>query len=210
MLRSSLLVAVPVLLAASAASATITITRGDSAPTYATTLNFDEPAGPTGSVPSGSWSALGMSSIVSGTGNAFVGNLSSIYGVPGLGTGNAATGAFGLYMNFSQDLTEMSFQYWDSATASGPFGGGAAVIVLNDGVEINRYFISNPNVGGNTNSWFNVVATGGSTFDDVRLVGFGGAFPEAFTDNVSWNAVPAPGSLALLGLGGLAAIRRRR
>lgn len=56
-----------------------------------------------------------------------------------------------------------------------------------------------------------VVFTGGPV-SEVRLVrdGSNGTFQELYSlDNVSY-AVPAPGTMALLGLGGLAAARRRR
>ena len=201
--RFGLLVAMPVLAAASIASANVTITRGSSAPQYATIVTFDEVGGPVGgNPPNDAWAPQGISFLGSGEGNRFVGNNSAISGT----TDNSFYGPFGVFMNFSSDLTAASLQYWDTSGSAGPFGGGVAVIALNDGVEVGSFF-GNGVTGTQTNSWFNIVATDGMAFDELRCVGFG-FFPEAVVDNISF--VPAPGSLALIGLGGLAAMRRRR
>lgn len=201
--RFGLLVAMPVLAAASIASANVTITRGNSAPQYGTLVTFDEAGGPVGeNPPNDAWAARGISFLGSGEGSRFVGPVTSITGT----TDNVFYGPFGVFMNFSSDLTAASLQYWDTSPPSGPFGGGVAVVVLNDGVEVASLF-GNGVTGTPTNSWFNIVATDGMVFDEIRCVGFG-FFPEACVDNISF--VPAPGSLALIGLGGLAAMRRRR
>lgn len=203
MIRSLLLVALPVAASASVANATITITRGSSAPTYATLVTFDEVGGPVGSnPPNNAWAAQGISFLGSGEGNRAVGNHSGISGT----SDNSFYGPFGVFMNFSSDLTAASLQYWDTSGSAGPFGGGIGVFVLNDGVEVGSFF-GNGVIGTQTNSWFNIVATDGMVFDEIRAVGFG-FFPESVVDNISF--VPAPGSLALLGLGGAAALRRRR
>jgi hypothetical protein len=203
MKRSVLLVALPVIAAESAANASVTVTRGNSAPAYATLVTFDEVGGPVGvNPPNDAWAPQGISFLGSGEGNRFVGNNSTISGT----TDNSFYGAFGVFINFSSDITAASLQYWDTSGSGGPFGGGTAVVALNDGVEVG--FLSGPGVvGTQTNTWFNIVATDGMAFDEIRCVGFG-FFPEAVVDNVSF--VPAPGSLALLGLGGAAALRRRR
>jgi len=203
MIRSLLLVALPVVASASVANAAITITRGNSAPTYATLVTFDEAGGPVGlNPPNDAWVSQGISFLGSGEGSRFVGNNSAISGT----SDNSFYGAFGVFINFSSDMTAASLQYWDTSGSGGPFGGGTALVVLNDGVEVG--FLSGPGVTGTpTNSWFNIVATDGMVFDEIRAVGFG-FFPEAVVDNISF--VPAPGSLALLGLAGAAALRRRR
>ena len=85
-------------------------------------------------------------------------------------------------------------------------------------------------VVGNTNaSWFNPVITAGLNQGTHILIGqfsvaqgnnvagtFGltyrpsGATADLFVQNVTFNTVPAPGALALLGLAGLVGTRRRR
>jgi hypothetical protein len=188
-----------------AASVVVTQTFAP-APTYATTLNFDEPAGPTGiNVPSNSWDlSHDIPLFQSGEGSNFVGDNS---GSTAQGT-NSYYGPFGVFINFGNDLTSMSFQGWDSSGPATPFGGGAGVVTLNDGVEVG-FSVFTPAFGGFGNSWYNLTTTGGSVFDEVRFVGFG--FPaDSFVDNLSWNAVPEPASIALLAMAGVGALIRRR
>ncbi len=197
------------LLTASSASAAVTVARTAApAPTYSTTLNFDEPGGPTGAnVPVNSWASIGLSVLDSGAGGGgFVGNLNGTF--PWLPNNNVWAGAFGAFMTFSTDLTEFSTQTWDSG-APGPFGGGFAVVALDSGVEVANQFYPDVAWGGLGDTWINITTSGGSTFDEVRILGFGFP-PETYLDNMSWNAVPAPGALALLGLAGIVARRRRR
>lgn len=197
-------------LAASAgvAQAGITITQSASAPTYSTTLNFDEAGGPTGSVPATGWTGAGLARLESGSApSVTVTTMSTQPGFGWLGTGNVAYAPWGAFITWQDDLTELSLRYWDSSGPGGPFGGGAVAVVLNDGVEVASLPIASPAFGGAGNAWFNFTTTAGSTFNEVRLVGFG-FFPEAYIDDLSWNAVPGPASGAALGLLGLA--RRRR
>lgn len=201
--RLGLLLALPVIAAASVASANVTVTRGNSAPQYGTIVTFDEVGGPVGeNPPNGAWSSSGISFLGSGEGSRFVGPVTGITGT----TDNVFYGPFGVFMNFSSDITAASLQYWDTSGPAGPFGGGVAVVALNDGVEVGSFFGGGVS-GTQTNSWFNIVATDGMAFDEIRCIGFG-FFPEACVDNISF--VPAPGAMALLGLGGLSAMRRRR
>ena len=60
--------------------------------------------------------------------------------------------------------------------------------------------VFNPAWGGIGDTWFNITATGGDSFSHIVIAGMG-FFPETFVDNLSWNTVPAPGAIALLGLG---------
>lgn len=195
---------------AAPAQAGVTITQGSSAPTYSTTLNFDEAGGPTGSVPATGWAGLGISRLESGSSpDTFVTTMSSQPGFGWLGTGNVAYAPWGAFITWDQDLTEFSTRYWDSSGPGGPFGGGAVVVAFSGGVEVGNFFISNPAYGGVGNPWINVTTSGGSTFDEIRMLGFG-FFPEAYIDDLSWNAVPAPASAAALAFLGAGLARRRR
>lgn len=192
----------------STASAGIVITQSVApAPTYTNTLTFDEPGGATGTnVPNDSWSVShGIPLIYSGEGSNFVGDLS---GVTGQGT-NSYYGPYGVFIEFGQDLTTASFQGFDSSGPPTFSGGGAAAVALNDGVEVEFLFVT-PSWGGfGGGSWYNLTTNGGSVFDEIRFLGFG-FFPESVVDNVSWNAVPEPTSLALFALTGVAVLARRR
>lgn len=196
------------------AGAAITITQSASAaPTYTTQLNFDAPGSPTGTgIPSNSFAAWGISNFGTGD-NPNAINVDQVNTTPGfgwLGTGNVAFGAWGLFVNFSNQLTEFSGQYWDDSGPASFSGGGAMVVVAKGGVEVGNFFVSAPSFNPVGKSWFNITTTDGDTFDEVRFVGFG-FFPTAYVDNLSWNAqIPAPSSLGLLAIGGLAAARRRR
>ncbi len=172
------------------AQAGYTITQGDSAPTYSTTLNFDEPGGPTGvNVPNNSWAVppYNITDIRSGD------QVANFVGDNSLATGqstNSYFGPFGVFMTFANDLTEMSLNAWDSSGPGGPFGGGAAVVLFDDGAEVASLFFT-PAFGVPEGSAFNITTDGGSVFDDVRVLGFG--FPaDTYVDNLSWNVVPEP------------------
>jgi hypothetical protein len=200
-------------LAVSAAGADINFTQGDSAPTYATTLNFDEVGGPTGPTSTDAWLAShGVTSLQAGDANSQVLNLSGTPGYGWLPDSNVFVGGFGVFMNFENDLTDFSAQIWDNAGPASGFSGGMLVVALNDGAEVGSLFVDLPVFGlsGDENTWFNVSATDGMVFDEIRVVGFAFVAPQTLIDNISWNAVPAPGSLAVLALGGVACSRRRR
>lgn len=196
---------------ASSAAAGVTITNPASAPApYSTTLNFDEPGGPTGQIVGDEWSDICISSFISGDGIAqSVGDFSGNPGFGWLPNNNVYYAPFGAFMTFSQPLTAFACQYWDSSGPATFSGGGAIVVALSGGEEVGSLFLDNPAYGGVGNSWFNIVAAPGMTFDEVRLVGFG-FFPEAYVDNISFDKVPTPGAGALFALGGVALMRRRR
>jgi hypothetical protein len=193
----------------SVANAGVSVSSGVSAPTYSNTLNFDEVGGPTGSVAGNAWAGLGVSSLIGGSGDVFVGALGTNPGWEWLGSSNVVYAPWGIFSTFSQPLTAFSCQYWDSSGPATFMGGGALVVALNGGVEVGSVFLDEPAYGGIGNEWINITTTGGSTFDEVRLVGFG-FFPEAYADNFSWNTVPAPSAAGVLAVGGLLASRRRR
>lgn len=203
MTAQTLFAAAAVLAAAGHAAATITITQGASGATYGTTLNFDEVGGPTGVVATDAWAGLGLAEMQAGDGVPQVFDPAE----PWIGDGNAFYGNFGVFMTFSTDLTNFSGQIWDPSGPPTFIGGGFGVFVFNDGVEVG-FYSGEPAWGGLGDSWIDVTATDGMVFDEVRILGFG-FFPTTYADNLSWNPVPAPGSLAFLGLAGLAGSRRR-
>lgn len=181
------------------------------APTYSTTLNFDEVGGPTGNVPGGAWQGShGVTSLVDGVDTVNVGDHATTLALPWLGTGNSAEGVFGLYMNFDNDLTEFSAQVWDNSGPATFFGGGALAVALDNGAEVGSLFIDFPTFSATGPTWLNITTDGGTVFDEVRIVGFGNVSPTAYMDNASWNAVPEPGTLAMFALGGLVIARRRK
>lgn len=185
--------------------------QGDSAPTYSTTLNFDEVGGPpAGAVVGDEWqTSHGVTELVAGNGGQGIGNLTGTY--PWLPNNNVFDGPFGVFIKFDQDLTEFSMQVWDNAGPPGGISGGALLAVLKDGVEIGGAgWFGTPAFGTNVGSWFNITTSGGDTFDEVRFLGFGFGFPQSIADNLSWNAVPEPGSLALLAMTGIGVLIRRR
>lgn len=207
--RVTLIGAASALAIASAAQANYTITQTAApAPTYSTTLTFDEVGGPTGAVATNAWAGIGLAEIVAGDGGTFVGDNDTPNGGWGLGTGNSFFGPFGVFMTFSTDLDAISFQAWDPSGAPSPFGGGAAIGFFNDGQEVGSLFFE-PAWGGLGDTWFTITADSGMVFDQVNVLGFG-FFPTTVVDNLSWNAVPAPSAAALLGVFGVASMRRRR
>lgn len=196
---------------AAAANAGVSVTYTSSAPSYGTALNFDESGGPTGSLLGNEWTGYGISGLMSGDGDGgFVGDLNSIFGTTWLGTGNAWTGRWAGFLNFSQDLTEFSCQFWDDSGPATIFNGGAIVVAFNDGVEVGSFFIDHPTWGPTGPTWVNITTDSGSTFDEVRFVGFNWIGPTEVIDNLSWNAVPSPASAGVLALAGVFGVRRRR
>ena len=200
--------AIAVALISTPAFASYTLTQQNGvAPTYATTLNFDEVGGPTGVVPTNAFAGIGLSVFESGTGDQAIGDNSTFE--PWLPSDNTAFMNFGMFLTFDSDLTEMSFQGWDPSGAPSPFGGGAALLLFDNGVEVASDFGIVPAWGGFGDSWFNITTSGGMVFDEVRFLGFGFG-PTTIVDNLSWNAVPEPTSLALITMTGVGLMVRRR
>jgi len=146
-------------------------------------------------------------------------------GTDGLGAASGATYnsiANGGFASLEENTTvTLSF---DATTNFGPGGvgffvlrilNGTGAIVADTGLQnmlpsgTNSYSISvdTPFFGAAPNDVF-------AAFVSIEAVagGFNGSFASATVDNVSIQGtlVPAPGALALMGLGGLAAARRRR
>jgi hypothetical protein len=195
--------------AASPALAGYTVTQGPTGPTYAgQQLNFDEPGGPVGIVSPDAWLADYGVSIQAGDGTPWVDDWATITGQPWLGENNSFFGNFGVFITFDQDVTEFAGQFWDPSGPPSPFGGGLYVYLFDDGNQV-AVTEHTPAWGGIGDTWFDITTDGGSVFDEVRLLGFGFT-PTTYADNLSWNPVPAPGTLALLGLAGVLGRRRRR
>lgn len=191
------------------ARADVTITQGATAPVYSgNQITFDEVGDPVGAIANDAYLASHGVSFMAGTGEGgVVQDWDAVYGPWGLGSGNSHWGNFGTFVSFTEDLTEMSFDAWNND--QDPFFGGISIIALNDGVEVANMFTM-PSWAGVGDAGFNITTTGGDVFDEVRIIDWGFSSFGMFTDNYSWNAVPAPGALALLGLAGVAGRRRRR
>jgi uncharacterized protein (TIGR03382 family) len=203
------MLALTVIAGSAAADITVTQTAAQGA-TYSTTLNFDEAGGPTGNgLADNLFAGIGLASLASGDGNQRIGDFDAETGSWGLGGGtNSFTGNFGVFMTFDTDMTNFSAQVWDPSGPPDLFGGGLLVVAFDNGTEVANAMIT-PAWGGVGDSWIDLTGNDGVVFDEVRLVGFG-FDPTTYVDNLSWNAVPTPSSMALLGLGGLVATRRRR
>ena len=189
---------------ATPAMGAITITQGASAPTYATGIDFDagEPVGPTADT---YWQGTHGVVLASGEGGGpNIDDWGTTFGF-GIGSGNSGFVNFGMFLTFDNAQNAMSFRYYDPSGAPSPFGGGSLISVWNDGAEVATYGFTAA-WGGVGDEWINIVADGGMEFDEVRALGFG-FDSTSMIDDLSW--APAPGSLALLGLGGIA-VRRRR
>lgn len=199
------------------ALADYTITQGTSAPQYTDhTLTFDEPGTPTGVVSPDAFAAYGITELQAGDGVPVVDDFDAAYGGWGLGDGNSFFGNFGVFMTLDSPTNAMSLQVWDPSGPPSLFGGGLNVLLFNDGELVGDITggdpfgeIATPAWGGVGDSWFNMVATDGDVFDEVRILGYG-FIPTTFVDNLSWTRTPAPGSLALILLAGLTGTRRRR
>ncbi|MFG0246395.1 MAG: hypothetical protein ACF8MF_10160 [Phycisphaerales bacterium JB052] len=193
------------------AIAEVSISLGSSAPTYETTLNFDEVGGPTGEfIPTDAWSGIGIGSLATGDGNNFVGNLNSTPGFGWLPDNNVLVGNFGVFMEFSTDLTSFSAQVWDNGGPADFVSGGMLAVAQKDGVDVATYFWETPVFGTGGENWFDISTTNGSTFDRVVFLGFAFVSPVTIVDNVSFHTVPVPGTAAVMGCGVLLAGRRRR
>ncbi len=88
-----------------------------------------------------------------------------------------------------------------------PFSGDGIAIQAGDDIVL-LDSITGFNIG-----FVGIVALGNASFNEIQIIGNPdtATFQELWSaDNVSFAVIPAPGSAALLALGGLAAARRRR
>lgn len=193
---------------ACAAYGDYSIVQSQTAPTYSTTLNFDEPGGPTGvGLPNDAFLAShGVTELMAGDGNNVVQD--NTPSGAWLGTGNSFFGNFGIFMKFENDLTAFSGNIWDPAGPPSPFGGGMGVFVFDDDVEVASYF-GEPAWGGIGDAAIDITTSGGMVFDEVRILGFG--FPNTtYGDDFSWDVVPEPSCGLLLVCAGILVARLRR
>ncbi|MFB3431606.1 MAG: hypothetical protein ABL309_11845 [Phycisphaerales bacterium] len=161
-------------------------------PTYGTTLNFDEPGGPTGNPPGDAWASLGLATLTAGVGPAFVGEIASLECLLG---DNKCLGSGFIFMVFDRGVTEMSVQVWDS---SGQGDLPLFIELYNNGVPVWSYYDQHGEHAQAAweceqpgDSWFNITATDGMVFDWIVI---GSTLPTnyAVVDNISWNLVPDP------------------
>lgn len=182
----------------------------DQAPTYDNLITFDEDGVPVGQAldPFTFYQSSHGVTFTSGNGLLVVDDWDAIDGIDGgEGDGNSLVGGFSISMHFDSDVTSASWQGWASGSPAPPFGG-INVILLDDGNTVGSYQGIAP-FGGAGDEWFDVVATDGMVFDEIRF--FNPAFNSftSYIDNLSFTTVPAPGAIALLGLAGLVGRRRR-
>lgn len=110
----------------------------------------------------------------------------------------------------------LSVEPSSSIGAVGGFGfdwessGAEAIVSVNflGGEESDAFLlVASQGLG---NQFFGIVSDGGANIASLNLNTFAGDINQIHFDNFALGATPAPGALALLGMGGLVASRRRR
>ena len=117
-----------------------------------------------------------------------------------------------VWMDLDVPGTAVSFDiaYYEN----GPWGGIEFVLdALSGGNVVDTTSFTISDLGGRDNPTFSTMALSGVEFDQLHLYGsYDGQYsmPRGMIDDLSITSVPEPVSFALLGLGGLLALRRRR
>lgn len=178
-------------------------------PVYTTTLGFDVAA--PGNTNPGDFSGTGISSLASGTGVQILDDYTGL----GYGENQSLFMPFGAFIDFAVPVDAVSIQAWETSGAASPFGGGAILEIRNQSdPQSGPPLWSAPmdNTGNNPDISF--TATGGMSFDQIRIVGFGFPSADAYVDNLSFRAAvvpePATSALGLIALLSFAGIIRRR
>jgi hypothetical protein len=166
---------------------------GDSFTTSGVVITVEEFQGP-----EGSWYTYGDVTVETDIGPGFINTAG--------GSGNElGVRSVNLYFDFDTTLSGLELLYGD-------FGGNLNIELNGDFVNFNNFIdIDNTTIGGTTISALDTGTPGHST-GTLSVVGtiqsfkIGGA--ELWVDNVV--ALPEPGTVLLLGFGGLALLRRRK
>jgi hypothetical protein len=107
------------------------------------------------------------------------------------------------------DFASLELAYYEN----GPWGGIVYHLdAFRNGSLVASDSFSISDLGGRDNIAFATMSVDGAVFDTLQLYAtWNGQYtgPRGLVDNLTLNTVPAPGALALLGLGGLAGRRRR-
>ncbi len=108
------------------------------------------------------------------------------------------------------DFASVEMAYYEN----GPWGGIVYHLdALMGGSVVASDSFSISDLGGRDNIAFASLSVSGAQFDSLHMYAtYGSEYsgPRALLDNLTINTVPAPGAMALVGVGGLLGARRRR
>ena len=210
-----LLVSALCALAVSSVALGATVTQSASHAGYADHfIDYDDPAIPVGwggSLPLDFFEASdGLTFVQRGADAPGVNDWLTAFGQPGNGSNQVGQNAE-LVFQFSGGTSNFATELWNGSGPGGPFGGGVHVWLDLDGDQNFETFGATitPAWNGGGDTWLDISAGPGETIYNILLMHGGFALGPVICDNTTWNDVPAPGALALLGLAGLARRRRR-
>ena len=214
-----------VLALAGASNAAVIIVDGAGViPGFTNFLDFDNPLVPSGPYPGNTWAAAGFMNLgLTGT------------WTPGTDTITAASNGSGQSLGSQRGVGtgpgpgNLAIMGVGGAIDNVAAGGGIMVTLASPASGFSWLFVDQINMGYQVELFDGATSLGiagatyagsfprpasqvhaqGAQFDRVHITFTGGVTGIAF-DNFAYVAIPAPASLALLGLGGLVAGRRRR